>query len=243
MPIFVIVTLMIETHTRFRAEENLVKSNKVVFIFTAFGTKMGIYRPFIKALNKRGYSCIIYDYPASIVHDAQLSEWHKFYDNVLADVKARIQRLRESDYTHFYAHGSSMGTLLASLVSRKCPEVTHTVLNLPYGDLAYSIYTVQPARIAKEKFVKQGINQEAFADAFAYIDPLKTAPAFKNKKVLLYISKTDKILDYKDTRRTQEALEQAGAHLTYFENKRLGHHLGGAKNILGIKRLVTFLES
>lgn len=234
---------MIETHARYRVQENLIESEKVIFIFTAFGTKTGIYRPFVKALNKRGYSCIIYDYPTTIVQDAQLAEWHNFYEDVLKDIKSRISKLLESNYTDFFAHGTSMGTLMAGLVSRNCPQVTHTVFNLPYGDLAYSIYTVRPARIAKEKLLLQGISQEQFADAFAYIDPLKTASGFKNKKVLLYISKPDKVLDYRDTQRTRIALEKAGAQLTYIENKRFGHHLGGAKNIMSINRLVTFLES
>ena len=234
---------MLESHARFRAKESLIKSTKVVFIFTAFGTKMGIYSPFVKALHRRGYSVIIYDYPVSIVMDAQLDEWHKFYDDVLADAKSRIDALSKSGYTHFYTHGSSMGTLLANIVTRKCPQVTHTVLNLPYGDLAYSIYTVQPARVAKEKLLKQGVTQEAFAKAFAYLDPLKTAAEFKNKNVLLYISKADTVLDYNDTKRTRHALEQAGANLTYVENKRLGHYLGAAKNILGIRRLIRFFES
>jgi len=234
---------MIETHQRFRVQENLIDSDKAIFIFTAFGTQMKIYRPFVAALKKRGYSAVIYDYPVSIVADAHLPEWHAFYDDVFADVRTRIARLQQSGYQHFYAHGSSMGTLLAGLIGRKCPGVSHTILNLPYGDLAYAIYTAPPARTAKEKFVKQGITQESFAEAFAYIDPLKTASEFKGKKVLLYISKPDAILDFNDTQRTRQALEQAGATLTYVENKRLGHHLAGAKNIMSIKRLVTFLES
>jgi esterase/lipase len=234
---------VIEQHSNFRVKENLIESNKVVFIFTAFGTKMDIYRPFIKALQKRGYSSIIYDYPVSIVQDAQLSEWHRFYDVVLADVRARLKKLHESGYEHFSAHGSSMGTLLASLMGRKCPEVTHTVLNLPYGDLAHSIYTVKPARVAKERLVKQGITQQMFSEAFEYIDPLKTAHEFKNKKVLLFISKKDDVLDYEDTKRTKTALKQAGANLTYYENTLLGHHLSGTRNILSLRRLIGFLES
>lgn len=234
---------MSETNDPYRVKGNLVDSSKVVFIFTAFGTKIETYRYFVSALNKRGYSCILYDYPVAIVNKAQLDEWHTFYDDILADVKARIRKLKMQGYTSFSTHGSSMGTLIASLVSRKCPEVSHTVLNLPYGDLAHSIYSVKPARKAKEKFIQQGITQHAFADAFAYVDPLVTAPEFKGKKVLLYISKSDDVLDYNDTYRTRVSLEKAGAHLTYYENKRLGHYLSGVKNILGIKRLVKFLDS
>lgn len=234
---------MIESHARFRVQENLVDSDKVVIVFTAFGTQMRAYRLFTKVLNKRGYSSIIYDYPASIVHDAQIDDWHGFFEDVFADVKMRIKTLKAASYQHFYAHGSSMGTLLAAMAGRKCPEVTHTVLNLPYGDLGTAIYSAPPARYAKEKFLEQGITQEVFAEAFAYIDPLKTAPEFKDKKVLLFISKPDKVLDYNNSFNTRHALERAGAKLTYVENKRLGHHLGAVKNIVGIRRLTRFLES
>ncbi len=69
-----------------------------------------------------------------------------------------------------------------------------------------------------------------------------TLKEFKNKNVLLYISKADDVLDYNDTKRTRHALEEAGARLTYIENGRLGHYLSGAKNILGIRRLIKFFE-
>ncbi|MDB5183093.1 MAG: hypothetical protein JWO47_877 [Candidatus Saccharibacteria bacterium] len=234
---------MIEVHARFRVQESLVSSGKVVFVFTALGTKISTYRLFVRALNKCGYSVIIYDYPISLMVRAQLDEWHGFYKDIVNDAQARIQRLSGEGVSSFSAHGTSMGTLVAGLLGRTTPQISHTVLNLTYGDLARNIYTSKPPRRAKEKFVKQGITEAMLAKEFSYIDPVKTAAEFKDKKVLLYLSKPDSILDYNDSLRTKKALEQTGALLTYYENKRLGHFLGGAKNISGIKKLIAFLES
>lgn len=234
---------MIEDHSNFRVKESLIPSKKVIFIFTAFGTKMAIYTPFIKMLNKKGYSCVIYDYPVQMVYDAQIPEWHKFYDDVIADVQTRMKRLGKNGVTRFDAHGTSMGSLLANLLARRTPNIDHIVLNLTYGDVAHAIFTSTTTAKARENFFKQGISQEAFAAAFAYTDPVKNAEDLRGRKVLLYLSKPDKVLPYKDTEHTRRAFERAGVNLTYVENARLGHWLGGAKNLLSAKRLMDFLES
>jgi alpha-beta hydrolase superfamily lysophospholipase len=234
---------MIEAHKRFRVNENLVTSDKVVFIFTALGTKIGGYKLFIRSLNKHGYSCVIYDYPMSLITDAETREWQACLDDVVADAKLRLARLSGDGVTDFSAHGSSMGTLFAGLLTQRAPEISHTVLNLPYGDVAYSVFNSRPPRKARERFQKDGVSQQKVAEALAYVDPIKTAPAFKGKKVLLYTSKRDGVLKYNDAKRTREALVKSGAQLTYVENKHLGHYSSGVKNILGMKRLVAFLKS
>lgn len=240
---FVIVVKVIEVHKRFRVKEKLVKSDKAVFVFTALGTKIGSYRLFIRSLNKHGYSCVIYDYPVSLITNAQVQEWHACFDDVISDAQRRIATLSKKGVISFSAHGSSMGTLFAGLLTRKSPEIGHTILNLPYGDLAHNIFTSRPPRRARKKFIKDGVTEQQIARALAYVDPLKTAAEFKGQKVLLYTSKRDNVLDYKDVKRTRIALEESGAQLTYVENKLLRHYGSGVKNILGIKKLMEFLGS
>lgn len=234
---------MIEVKKRFRVQEKLVNSDKAIFVFTALGTKIGNFRPFVKAMNKRGYSCIVYDYPMTLITNARIDEWQACLNDVTENAQLRITKLEKLGVKSFSAHGSSMGTLFAGLLTRKSPKISHTILNLPYGDVAYSVFTSKPPRRAKEKFVKDGVTQEEVAKALAFVDPIKTAPDFKNKKILVYTSKRDSVLKYSDARRTGEALKEHSANLTYIENNRLGHYGSGVKNLLSIKRLVKFLES
>jgi len=234
---------MIEVKKRFRVQEKLVPSDKVIFVFTALGTKIGNYRLFVRAMNKRGYSCIVYDYPMSLITDAQIGEWQACLNDVIADAQLRITKLEGMGVNSFASHGSSMGTLFAGLLTRKSLKISHTILNLPYGDVAYSVFTSRPPRRAKEKFVREDVTQEEVASALTFVDPIKTAPDFKNKRILVYTSKRDSVLHYKDAKRTGEALKKHGANLAYIENNRLGHYGSGVKNLLSIKRLIKFLES
>lgn len=123
---------MIEVKKRFRVQEKSVNSDKAIFVFTALGTKIGNFRLFVKAMNKRGYSCITYDYPMTLITNAQIDEWQACLNDVITDAQNRITKLENRGVCSFASHGSSMGTLFAGLLTRKSPKVSHTILNLPY---------------------------------------------------------------------------------------------------------------
>lgn len=67
---------------RIRVAENLIGGDKVIFIFTGMGTWIGLHGLFISTLSKFGYSCVVYDYPLRIVHEANASVWRGLFKDV-----------------------------------------------------------------------------------------------------------------------------------------------------------------
>jgi esterase/lipase len=218
-------------------------SNKIIVIFTAMGTKIGIYRPMVRGLNKRAYSCLIYDYPLDILHKPKLQEWEQFYDDILGDARQRMHQLASGDDAVFYAYGVSMGTLLANKLTRDTPEIKHLILNLTYGDVARNIWTYRGVRRAKKGLMEQGIDEEALRRAVTYADPIVNASKLKGKKVLLYLSRNDRVLVYEQTKFTKQAFEAAELDFKYIEHKYLGHFLAGAVNLIDTKTIDDFYRS
>lgn len=240
----VITTLMAIVKKKYcRVMEKPAAGDKVVFLFTAMATRIGLYRLFVAALNRRGYSCVVYDYPLRIVHDAKHDEWHGLFDEVLGDATGKIAKYKKQGKKHFYAYGVSMGTLFAHKLGRENADISHVVLNLTYGDVASNLWTFWGVRKTMKNLIAQGHTMESARDVVAFIDPIVNAPKLKDKKVLLYLSKPDRIIVYKQSKYTLQAFKDAKLDLEYEENKYLGHFLGGAKNMMSIGRLERFLKS
>lgn len=234
----------IETYDNFRLRECLIDSPKVIFIFTAMGTKLSWYRPSIRRLQKRGYSCILYDYPFAMTSkETSLERWRLFFEQIVADAQSRLHRLEQNGATHFYAYGISMGTLVANSFTRQTPEIHHVILNLTYGDVATNIWTFKGMRAAKRIFIRQGHNVDSLREQMTYADPIFNAKALRSKKVLLQLARRDRVLRYNQTVKTLEAFRAAKLDLTYRENKHLGHFMGGIKNMMDARAIDKFFQS
>ncbi len=217
-------------------------SDRLIFVFTGWGSKISAYEYFVRKLNKNGYSCIIYDYPNHIAMNGDLDEYRRMYDKVITDAQARLSTLKHSGFAHFSAYGYSLGTLIANKFSRDTPDVTHLVLNLTYGDIARTVWTYKGVKTAKDNLIKRGYTEQSVRDFVSFADPIHNAKELKGKKVLLYLAKNDRVLRHEFTQKTKEALEFHDVDLLYVENKHLGHVLGGIKNILGTNTLFDFLS-
>lgn len=228
----------------FRVKEFLQKdSQKIVFVFTAMGTKIGIYGWFIQALRRKGYSVVIYDYPLHVILDPAINSWSEFVDTVVTNAETRLALYKQNGYVDFYAYGVSMGTLLASRLAQDSVEINHVVLNLTYGDVADNIWTYRGVRKAKQKWLSLGVDREKLRELVADFDPIATAHRLQGKKVLLYLSRQDRVIVYAQSQFTKKAFEDAALDLQYVENKYLGHYFGAVKNMLGINRLDKFYRS
>lgn len=235
---------MIEQKENFRVKEMLVEGgDKAIFIFTAMGTKIGLYRLFMSMMRKRGYSVVVYDYPMRSIQSGDLDVWRLFYKNIIDDAQGRLAKFKAGGVTNFYSYGISMGTLVANKFARDTPEISHVVLNMTYGDVADNIWTYKGVKKAKMNIVANGLDIDDLRKNIVYTDPIHNATALKGKKVLLYLAKRDRVLRYDQTKETLRAFREAGLQMEYVENKFLGHFATGAKNLLQVKRLEKFLNT
>lgn len=236
---------MIVTKAHFRVEESLIPSDKVIFLFTALGTKIGAYpyRLFVKRLNKKGYACVVYDYPRRVVLSGDMELWQRFFDEVVSDARGKIEVYKKHGVTHFYSYGVSMGTLFANKLAREAPEISHVILNLSYGDVARNLWTFKSVRKAKLSLVRKGIDEETVRQNLTYLDPIVNAPGLRGKKVMLQLARHDRIFPWEQTKYTKRAFEETHLDMVYYETKYLGHILTATKNVLSTKNIDRFYSS
>lgn len=229
-----------EQHKNFRALEIPGSSEKLIIVFTAMGTSIPIYKLFTSALNRRGFTVIIYDYPAKLVLDAEFDEFDVLYQNIKADADSRIERISPANT---YVYGVSMGTLLAVRLVRDSPDIKHLVLSLTYGDVAENIMHSPATRKTRKTMQSKNLSIDDLRDAVKHFDPIKNVEALADKKVWLHLSKRDRVLDYELTSKTKQAMEETIADFYYTESKLSGHYVAGAMHMMKIKKLEKFFES
>ncbi len=230
----------IKQRENFRAREALVDSDRLVFVFTAMGTRLEQYSLFIRQLNKKGYSVVIYDYPTELVLEAEFEEYDKMYDGVKADAYERIKRLNPG---HIYTYGMSMGTVLAGRLTRETPEIQHVVMCMTYGDITSNMMTSPATEKTRKTMQARGLTVDDLRAAVKPYDPIANVAGLKNKKVWLHLARRDKILDYTITVKTKETFEANIKNFKYTESKYLGHYGAGAKHMLKVGELDRFYKS
>jgi hypothetical protein len=233
----------IEQKKNFRVLEKLVDSDKLVFVFTAMGTGIPIYRLFVRALNKRGYSVVIYDYPAALVLNAEFDTYEHLYHDLKRDAYARIKNLKTVGVKHIYAYGVSMGTILASRLTRDTPEIHHVVMSMTYGDITTNMMQSSATAKTRKAMQAKGLTDLDLRRAVKLFNPIENTEGLRSKKVWLHLGRRDKILDYKITIKTKEAFEAAKLDFKYTESKYLGHYGTGAIHMLNVGELDKFYKS
>lgn len=231
---------MIETRKNFRVREALIDSDKVVFVFTAMGTQMGQYGWFLKLLNKKGYSAIIYDYTARLVLNAEFESYDKLYEDIQADAYERIEKLQPK---YIYAYGVSMGTIIANKLTRDTPAIQHVAMSLTYGDVATNILHSPATKKTVHSMKSKNLTEDDLRAAVRFMDPIQNAKGLQGKKVWLHLSRRDRVLDYKITVKTKEAFEQNIKEFKYTESKYLGHYITGVKHMLNVGELDKFYRT
>lgn len=213
----------------FRVMEVPSNGSGVIFLFAGFGVRIWHYGIFYRLLARKGFTVYVYDYPNKTTLEADLNTWRKNFSNILEDAQQRIQDKKQHGAKTFGAYGVSMGSLFANMLARETKVVSHLILNMTYGDVANHIWDSQIIRQARKNLLKQGISIEELRKAVAYMDPISNTKGLKDKKIILHLSRRDRVLVYKESHKTKLAFEEAGLDFEYIENKYLGHFLGGTK--------------
>lgn len=199
--------MKIEQKRNYRVLESDDDFKKVIFVFTAMGTKITQYRFFLRSLKKRSYHTIIFDYNTDLVLEARLDEYEPMYLDLAKDGRARLKKLKQHGATQFFAYGTSMGSVLANRFTRETPEITHLVLNLTYGDVTEHVMESPVTRKSREAMKRKNISVETLKSYMDLYDPIIHAKELKGRKVLLHLSRRDRALRYERTRVTKKRLK------------------------------------
>lgn len=232
-----------EQKENFRVMEVPSNGSGVIFLFAGFGVRIWHYGIFYRLLAKQGFTVYVYDYPNKTTTEANLNIWKKNFENIIQDAKEKIVLQKAKGAKTFGAYGISMGSLFANMLARESKDVTHIILNMTYGDVATHVWYSPIIRKARKNLLKQNIDINTLRKSVAHIDPITNAAKLKGKKIVLYLSRRDRILVYKESHKTKLAFEKAELNFEYIENKYLGHFLGGTKNLFYINKITQFFRS
>ena len=216
--------------------------NPVIFLYTAFRTRYWLYYPTIRKLVKEGYYVVVYDFNPTLVFKGEVSDLLNLANDILKNTKNQVEEFKKDGVKKFFAFGVSMGTIMGLRAAIEIPEIKKVVVNLTYGSLADTIWTQKVLGKIKKRFQKSGITKEKLELLLEPISPLSMARKLKGKKVLLYLSKKDKVILFSQSSEFKKALEEAKVDYVYRENQKFGHIISGFLNNARARTYLDFLK-
>lgn len=223
-------------------------SERVVFFFCPFGARRWQFLlPWlpVKRLMRAGFQVVCYDFNTAIGRKGPAHAL-EVVKAVEQDVERRVTGFRKRGVTHLSCFGVSMGTLFAAYSAAHNPSIKKVVLNLSYSDIADHILNFPgmvflPKRSVK-KWIRAAGGVKEIKDVTAPYSPLTYVDKLSKKRVLLYLSRKDRVLRYPSTSQLKYALEQLNTDLTYIENPRHGHYITASINNIKSSVYIPFLS-
>ena len=217
-----------------------------IFLFCPFGVpawQLNLRGLPIWRFRRAGYQVIAYSYRASVLTvSAELTMQN--FNAIMDDALNRLNNLTKD--VPVYAFGSSMGTVLAMNFASRSPRVTKIVLNLSYFNIAEHILHLPPLpRLSAGRlssYVADAGGPDGLHHTFDLYSPDHLAGDMDDRDILLYLSRNDRVLQYRHTRKLRAKLVEAGARVKYVETAGLGHYFAALSNHLRASTYMEFLN-
>lgn len=121
--------------------------------------------------------------------------------------------------------GVSLGGVLAFLVANGNKHINKLVsINTGYG-LAESLWTGIVTKKLRKGFEKKGVDLRALKKAWSKITPAKNIGKLKGKEIVMFISESDKVINWDQGIKMFKALKKKRYKVDLHINKFLGHYL------------------
>ena len=232
----------------YRAKVYGKPSNKVVFFFCPFGVRRWQFlMPFlpINRMLKANYQVVCYDFNIFQVTKNPYQSIQAI-DQVYDDVFSRVKNYTTKNVTNISCFGISYGTLFATYCAANIEAIQSVVLNLPYGDIVDHIKTypgmIFLPKFRTKSFMKSGGGEESLRKLLKDYTPTFYAEKLSKKRVLIYLSTKDNVLQYAISVKLKNALEKYNTNLTYVESKKYKHYASAAINNFKSDIYIKFLD-
>lgn len=212
------------------------KGNKLVMLYVGWHGSIKSYNYPIQKLVKAGYKVIAYEYKNNVLApDIEVT-----LQNAQAILKDSMQKISENkSATQIATFGTSYGTLIACLVAKKSPRVNKVILNLAGDWLGDTVWNWNKTnKDFKDELVKLGMTEVKLHSAWETISSAYEAEKLKDKQVLLYVAKNDRVIPYDRGISLAKELKKGGAKVT-LKTSRFGHMVS---IILNLARAQTYLD-
>lgn len=231
--------------TIFETREYGKKNKKVIFILIGWRAKIWPLWIVTKILESNGYYCICYFYDNSI-----LSPDIKTVANVQlvkGDILDKISNLKKKGYTKFSIIAASFGTLIALLVSNESKDIKKVLLSTSGADPAATVWTWDRVdrkvfKDFKEKLLQQNLTLQKLQKMWKPIIPLYHMDNLQDKKILVCLSKKDKIIPFSIGMELIHAFQKRNYDYKLIVNTRFGHFFTTVYYCLNVRMYLKFLS-
>lgn len=221
-------------------------SNKTVMFFCPFaipGWLLALPMFPIWHLRRHGYNVVVYSYHVDIaIRSVQLTVTN--LQAIIDDAGQKIARIDPS--VEISCFGTSMGTVLAANVAARHQRIQKVILNLSYADISDHIVALPSIRTISTKRLKAYLatvdDERHLRQSFDPYSPLTLVQEFRGKRLLVYSSRDDHILQQIHTTKFHVALQKAAINLEYHQNRGGRHFFAALVNYLRYRKWLRFLE-
>ncbi|HSE60909.1 MAG TPA: prolyl oligopeptidase family serine peptidase [Candidatus Saccharimonadales bacterium] len=218
------------------------RNQPVVLLFGGWTYQPWLLGFFGWLLALRGFYCVAYTYD----DDVFSPDYKKTVASLLGIKNAvleHIEALRAGGRDTFYVVGTSLGTVLATLVANESPYVSKVVLNTTGADVAKSVWNwdrVKPW--FKNKLLKQGLTEKDLSEHWKPISPAYNLKNLKRKPTLVYLAQQDQTIPFDQGRVLVSRLDVLGVPYEVVISRNLGHAAAGLLNLLRVGKYAKFLR-
>jgi esterase/lipase len=233
---------IVKVMQNFHIAEYGKRNDKVVLLLGGWTYQPWLLGMFGRLLALNGYYCIAYTYD-----DEVFSPDYKKTVTSLVGIKdailEHIDALKAGGRDTFYVFGTSLGTILATMVANESPDVSKVILNTTGADVAKSVWTWDDVKPwFKNALVKQGLTEQELVEHWRPIAPVSNIRNLRRKPILIYLAQKDRTIPFDQGRVLVSKLDVLGAPYDVVINRSMGHAMAGLFNLANAGRYVKFLR-
>ncbi len=218
-------------------------NKKVIFILNGWKGKAWQILPVARLLKLKGYNCVVYSYDNSILSpDIKLTRQNII--EVKNDVVRQVKLLHKQGKTKFIIIGNSLGSIIGVLAANESQLISKLILNSIGADIAETIWTWDSVNdnFKKRLLRKQPVTLKELKREWEMISPIYHLDKLKNKQILVYLSKKDEIIPYKQGMKIVNEFKKRKYDVVLKTNINLNHYISCGLNYHNIIGYLSFLK-
>ena len=166
------------------------------------------------------------------------------FKEVTNDIKATFNELQKKGSKEYSIIGNSTSCVIAAMVANSDKKCKKLVLNLVGNDLAECMwYSENPlVKRIKNDLVREKITLNKLKNYFKIMSYKKNSRNLKEKEILIFLSKNDKIVPYNNGVKLLNLLNKDNLKYKLIINTLFGHYISYIKNLIFSDEIIKFLE-
>jgi len=232
-----------EENLKFHISKIFLKNDKTSILKVVIPSRGGgesfVDKILINRLYKKGYSCLAYRIPGSVL-SSDINETVRYFDLIKNQIKSDISKLKnEHHFKRIDIVAASMGVVSACLISNDNDDINNLYFIVPGSNLALSLWNGIRTQNLRNIYEQQNINQEQLNSIWKVLAPKNNINELNNKNIFLSISKQDKIIPYIFGKELMISIKNMYPdNIIVQENNYLGHYLTVVKYYLFSRELM-----